>query len=108
MRKLILRMLALAALLGIVVPAAAAAQATAAQAPPPPPTDPTPQAAGTPQTAPTGATFCGTPVAPPANLPPADSGPVVWVMGPCFMAQGNVSTVEAQTYLYYMQLRPSQ
>ena len=54
------------------------------------------------------ATFCGVPVNPPSNLPPAGSGPVVWIMGPCFMAQGNVSTVEAQTYLYYMQLRPSQ
>ena len=110
MRKLTLRMLALAALLGIVVPAAAAAQAPAAQALTPQ-TAPAPQAAVTAQTAPTpqtGATFCGTPVAPPANLPPANSGPVVWVLGPCFMAQGNVSTVDAQTYLYYMQLRPSQ
>ena len=29
-------------------------------------------------------------------------------MGPCFSAQGNASTVEPQTYLYYIQLRPSQ
>jgi outer membrane protein insertion porin family len=53
-------------------------------------------------------TICGVPVGPPANLPPADSGPVVYMLAPCFSAQGNVSTVEPQTYLYYMQLRPSQ
>ena len=29
-------------------------------------------------------------------------------MAPCFQAQGNVSTVDPQTYLYYIQLRPSQ
>jgi len=41
-------------------------------------------------------------------LPPAGSGPVIYFIAPCFPAQGNVSTVESQTYLYYMQLRPSQ
>jgi outer membrane protein insertion porin family len=60
-----------------------------------------------------GATICGQPVPPPANLPPAGSGPVLWVMAPCFEAQGNVSLVDIQTYLYYIQLkdklsRPSQ
>ena len=54
------------------------------------------------------ATICGVPVPPPANLPPAGSGPVVYQMAPCFQAQGNVSTVDPQTYLYYIQLRPSQ
>ena len=46
----------------------------------------------------------------PANLPPAGSGPVLYLIAPCFPAQGNVSTVEPQTYLYYMQLfkQPSQ
>jgi len=53
-------------------------------------------------------TICGVPVGAPANLPPADSGPVVYLLAPCFSAQGNVSTVDAQTYLYYIQLRPSQ
>jgi len=53
-------------------------------------------------------TICGVPVGPPANLPPAGSGPVVYILAPCFSAQGNVSTVEPQTYLYYIQLRPSQ
>ena len=53
-------------------------------------------------------TICGAPVPEPANLPPEGSGPVVYFIAPCFPAQGNVSAVEPQTYLYYMQLRPSQ
>ena len=52
--------------------------------------------------------ICGAPVSPPASLPPAGSGPVIYLLAPCFQAQGNVSTVEPQTYLYYIQLRPSQ
>ena len=42
-------------------------------------------------------------IGPPANLPPAGSGPVVYNVVVCFPAQGNVSLVEPQTYLYYMQ-----
>ena len=53
-------------------------------------------------------TICGVPVGPPAALPPAGSGPVIYILAPCFQAQGNVSTVEPQTYLYYIQTRPSQ
>ena len=53
-------------------------------------------------------TICGVSVPPPANLPPAGSGAVVYQMAPCFQAQGNVSTVDPQTYLFYIQLRPSQ
>ena len=53
-------------------------------------------------------TICGVPVPAPANLPPAGSGPVLYQLAPCFPVQGNVSSVEPQTYLYYMQLRPSQ
>jgi outer membrane protein insertion porin family len=53
-------------------------------------------------------TICGAAVPPPANLPPAGSGPVIYLLAPCFAAQGNVPIVEPQTYLYYMQLRPSQ
>jgi outer membrane protein insertion porin family len=52
-------------------------------------------------------TVCGQPVAPPALLPPADAGAVVYLMGVCFPTQGNVSAVESETYLYYIQLRPS-
>ena len=60
-------------------------------------------------TTPAGApTICGALVPPPANLPPAGSGPVIYQLGVCFPAQGNVSTVEPQTYLYYIQTRPSQ
>ena len=58
-------------------------------------------------------TVCGTPVPPPAVLPPAGSGPVFWQIAPCFEAQGNVNLVDVQTYLYYIQAqqktsRPSQ
>ena len=41
-------------------------------------------------------------IGPPANLPPAGSGPVVYNVVVCFPKQGNVSLVEPQTYLYYM------
>ena len=34
-------------------------------------------------------------------------GPSSTWSAPCFQAQGNVSTVDPQTYLYYIQLRPS-
>ncbi|HEV8396920.1 MAG TPA: outer membrane protein assembly factor BamA [Vicinamibacterales bacterium] len=54
-----------------------------------------------------GSTLCGQPVAPPAQLPPADAGAVVYLMGVCLPAQGNVSAVEVETYLHYIQLRPS-
>ena len=58
-------------------------------------------------------TICGQPVPAPASLPPADSPPVVYQVAPCFEAQGNISLVDYQTYLYYMQIkdktsRPSQ
>src|SRR5690242_11556781 len=54
---------------------------------------------------------------PPANVcgqqatvraqPPAGSGPVVLFIAPCFEAQGNASIIEAQTYVYYIQLKAS-
>lgn len=50
---------------------------------------------------------CGLPIPPPAKLPPADSGPIVYVLIPCFEKQGGASVVEPQTYLYYMNVRPS-
>jgi outer membrane protein insertion porin family len=43
------------------------------------------------------------PIGPPANLPPAGSGPVVYNVVLCFPKQGNVSLIDSQTYLYYMQ-----
>jgi hypothetical protein len=53
------------------------------------------------------ATVCGSPIPPPAALPPAGSGPVVFVIVPCFAKQGGSPVVEPETYLYYIQLRPS-
>ena len=90
MPKFTARVLALTALIG------GCASTAWAQAP-----SPAPSPRGAP-------TICGVPVPPPASLPPAGSGPVIYFIAPCFPAQGNVSTVESQTYLYYMQLRPSQ
>jgi outer membrane protein insertion porin family len=52
-------------------------------------------------------TLCGQPIPPPASLPAADSGPVVYYLGLCFSAQGGVSAVEPETYLHHIQLRPS-
>ena len=95
MRMISLRLLFLTALVGAAAPAWAQAPSPAAPA----------TAAQGPATRPT---ICGVPVGAPANLPPAGSGPVIYLLAPCFSAQGNVSTVEAQTYLYYIQLRPSQ
>src|SRR3954471_14937973 len=53
------------------------------------------------------ATICGQTVPAPRALPPAGSGPVVYLLAPCFEAQGNTSLVDIQTYLYYIQLKAS-
>lgn len=53
------------------------------------------------------ASICGQPVPQPAALPPPASGPVVYLLGLCFAAQGNASVIEPATYLHYVQLRPS-
>jgi outer membrane protein insertion porin family len=76
-------------------PASVWAQGNPAEAP----AQPAP--AGTP-------TICNTPVGPPRALPPADSGPVVYIIAPCFLKQGGSPLVEPETYMYYIQLRPSQ
>ena len=47
---------------------------------------------------------CGQPVPEPARLPPADSPPVVYLIWPCFQKQGGSPYIEANTYLYYMQM----
>lgn len=52
-------------------------------------------------------TICGQPVPVPRALPPAGSGPVIYQIAPCFQAQGNISLVDVQTYLYYIKLKPS-
>ncbi len=57
------------------------------------------------------ATVCGIAIPPPAALPAAGSGPVIFQIVPCFEKQGSISLVDVQTYLYYIQLkssRPSQ
>lgn len=53
------------------------------------------------------APVCGQQIPPPANLPPAGSAPILWLIAPCFEAQGNISLIEPQTYVYYIQLRGS-
>ncbi|MGH9256041.1 MAG: outer membrane protein assembly factor BamA [Vicinamibacterales bacterium] len=97
MRMFLARALALTGLL------AAGVSPSWAQTPPPAAPAQGPEVS-TPTAASQAATFCGQRVPPPANLPPAGSRPVVYLVGPCFMAQGNVSTVDPQTYLYYMQI----
>jgi outer membrane protein insertion porin family len=52
-------------------------------------------------------TVCGQPIPPPRALPPQDSPPVVYQIAPCFLAQGNISLIDIQTYLYYIHLKPS-
>ncbi len=52
-------------------------------------------------------TLCGQAVPEPPQLPPDGSGPVVYYIGLCFAAQGNVSSVDSETYLYYIKLQPS-
>jgi outer membrane protein insertion porin family len=49
-------------------------------------------------------TACGTPVAQPAALPPAGSPPFIWQLELCFDRQGNASTVDNETYLYWIKL----
>ncbi|HOC17295.1 MAG TPA: POTRA domain-containing protein [Vicinamibacterales bacterium] len=52
-------------------------------------------------------TWCGAQVGPPRNLPPADSGPVLYLLGVCFPEQGGVSVIEPETYQYYIQTKRS-
>ena len=64
------------------------------------------------QTAPAAAasnprTLCGQPIPEPRALPPEGSGPVIYQIALCFEAQGNVSLIDFQTYLYYVQLKSS-
>jgi outer membrane protein insertion porin family len=71
------------------------AQTPAAQAPPP-------------AAQPGQQIVCGQPVSAPQTLPPAGSGPVVFQIVLCFEKQGGYPVIEARTYLYYIQTRPSQ
>jgi outer membrane protein insertion porin family len=55
----------------------------------------------------TRARLCDNDIMPPASLPPAGSGPVVYLFGPCFDAQGGTSLIDYETYLYYIKLKPT-
>jgi outer membrane protein insertion porin family len=50
-------------------------------------------------------TVCGLAIPEPAKLPPAGSSPVVFLVVPCFQKQGGSSTVESNTYLYYLEVK---
>ncbi|HEY3381838.1 MAG TPA: outer membrane protein assembly factor BamA [Vicinamibacterales bacterium] len=76
-------------------------QAGQAKPPAPPPQVPS-QPAGTGRIL-----WCGREIGPPSSLPPSGSGPVVYLLGACFPDQGGVSVIEPETYLYYIQLKPS-
>ena len=86
---------------------AALTAAAAARAQTPPAQTPTAPAAAALAPAPpqAGQTVCGQPVPAPRTLPPAGSGPVVYQIVPCFEKQGGYSTVEANTYLYYIEMK---
>jgi outer membrane protein insertion porin family len=53
-------------------------------------------------------TICGQAVGAPLAQPPAGSAPVVYLIAPCWEAQGNQTVIEPATYLYYIQLKASQ
>jgi outer membrane protein insertion porin family len=101
--RLISTALAVAALLPTASASAAqppAPVAPAVQAPSPQPP------AARPAPVPQGAqTVCALPVPEPAKLPPAGSGPVVYLVVPCFQKQGGASVVEPNTYLYYLEMK---
>src|SRR6478735_1686148 len=54
------------------------------------------------------ATICNQTVGEPSRLPPAGGGPFLTAVMLCFEKQGGSPVVEANTYLYYLQLRGSQ
>ena len=70
------------------------------------PAAPAPQTSQAPATpAQAGQTVCGQPVPTPKGLPPAGGGPVVYQVVPCFEKQGGFPVVEANTYLYYIEMK---
>jgi hypothetical protein len=89
--------------------AAVAGQTPTAQTPAAPAQTPTPTAsqattAGS-QPLDLPATICGLTVPPPSRLPPANSPPVLYQIMPCFEKQGGFPVIEANTYLYYIELK---
>jgi outer membrane protein insertion porin family len=92
-------------------PAAGAPVQPPAQTPAPatpPPAIPVPPQAPTGPVLNLPATICGQTVGEPSRLPPAGGGPFVTAVMLCFEKQGGSPVVEANTYLYYLQLRGSQ
>src|SRR5262245_40481806 len=75
-----------------------AASAANAQQPPPP---------ATPISVAGVKTACGSEPPPPAALPPAGAPPFIWTLELCFDRQGNTSTVDNETYLYWIKLSQS-
>jgi len=51
--------------------------------------------------------ICGQSIVPPTVLPPAGSGPVVYLISPCFERQGGRPRIDPVTYLHDIQLKPS-
>jgi outer membrane protein insertion porin family len=51
---------------------------------------------------------CGLPVPEPAKAPPDGSEPIVLAYLLCFEKQGGSSMIDPQTYVYHIQLRPSE
>jgi hypothetical protein len=60
-----------------------------------------------PAQAPGSATMCGQVIPQPSTLPPTTDAAVVYMIAPCFQAQGGRSRVGFQAYLRNIQLRPS-
>jgi outer membrane protein insertion porin family len=50
-------------------------------------------------------TVCGQPVPEPSKLPPNGSAPIVYLIWPCFERQGGSPFIEANTYLYYIEMK---
>src|ERR1043165_4658962 len=80
----------------------AAPIAASAQTPPAAPAPQTPSPSATP--ARVQQTVCGLPIPEPSRLPPANSSPVVFQVVPCFQKQGGFSVIDANTYLYYIEM----
>src|SRR5262245_16261591 len=96
----------LLAILGAFAPSSAHAQGAAPGSAAAPPANA--EAAAAQATQAVAKTPCGTSVAAPFALPPVGSPPFVWILQPCFNSQGGFSTIENETYMYYIQLRTSQ
>jgi len=103
-------LLAMAGMLSAPVLARAQPPVAAAPVIAPPPAAAAPVPASAPAAAPDAQpTLCGSPIPPPQKLdgtpvppPPTTMSPVLYYVGPCFEKQGNVSAVEAPTYMYYI------